>query len=308
MRSGFVEGRHYGRLLAVDADARPVLELGPADEAIFPRSANKPLQAYGMLRCGLADVIGDDDRLLAVAAASHSGEPVHVELVGELLRRARLSESALANTPAFPLDDTAATTHLRNGGAADRLHQNCSGKHAAMLASCVAAGWATEGYLAPGHPLQQALRAAAAELAGEPVAAVGVDGCGAPLFALTLRGLLRAYRALVLGAGPARRVADAMRAHPYVVGGRGRAVTTLMSGVPGCLAKDGAEGVFAAVLADGAGCAVKIEDGAARAAVPVAVAALRALGAHAPALEALSVTPVLGHGARVGEVRPVVLP
>src|SRR5207249_10532405 len=135
----------------------------------------------------------------------------------------------------------------------DRLHHNCSGKHAGMLATCVVAGWPVASYLGPDHPLQQAIRGTIEQLAAEEVAAVGVDGCGAPLFALSLRGLARAFVALVLGdVGSAEhRVAGAMRSHPDVVGGPGRAVTRLMLGVPGLLAKDGAEGAFAAALPDG---------------------------------------------------------
>jgi L-asparaginase II len=174
-----------------------------------------------------------------------------------------------------------------------------------MLATCVVAGWPVAGYLAPEHPIQQAIRATIEQLAAEKVATVGVDGCGAPLFALSLSGLSRAFSALVQAAptSPERRVATAMRSHPDVVGGPGRAVTRLTRGVPGLLAKDGAEGAFAAALPDGSVAAVKIADGASRAAAPVLVAALRALGVTEPVLDELATTPVFGGGRVVGEVR-----
>jgi L-asparaginase II len=175
---------------------------------------------------------------------------------------------------------------------------NCSGKHAAMVATCMAAGWPTSGYRDPAHPLQLALKAAVEELTGDQVTATEVDGCGAPLFAITLTGLARSFRRL-------GRCGTVMRAHPFLVGGDGRDVTALMSGVPGLVAKDGAEGVYAAGFDDGRAVALKIEDGAARARMPVMVAALRRLGVESSALDELADVPVLGHGERVGSVRAV---
>lgn len=261
-----------------------------------------------MLEAGLGDLLAAEPDLLAIAASSHSGEPAHVAAVARLLERAGLQGTDLDNTPGWPLDDTAARELLRAGGGPDRPHQNCSGKHAAMLATCVVAGWPTAGYLASAHPLQLALRASVARISGEPVEVVGVDGCGAPLFAISLTGLARAYARLVTAepGSSARLVADAMRAHPFLVGGTGRAVTELMAAVGGCLAKDGAEGVFAAALADGSTVAVKIDDGAARAAVPLAVAGLRRLGVSGEPIERLATTGVYGHGRLVGEVRVTV--
>jgi L-asparaginase II len=304
VRSGLVEGRHHGHALVLDPDGGLLRSWGDPTAPMYPRSANKPLQAVAMLRCGLADVVGGDERLIAIAAASHSGEQRHIGAVNALLERAGLSADALDNTPGLPLDEQSAWSWLRSGGGPDGIHQNCSGKHAAMLATCVTAGWPTDGYRDPQHPLQQSIRRTIEELTGEPVPWVGVDGCGAPLFATSLAGLARAYRALALAeVGTAEaRVAAAMEAHPEMVGGTGRSVTVLMSAVPGCIAKDGAEGVFAAATATGAAVAVKVDDGAARAAVPVAVACLRLVGVDAP--DELATTPVLGHGEPVGEVRP----
>ena len=158
--------------------------------------------------------------------------------------------------------------------------------------------------------MQRALTATVERLAGEPVQHVAVDGCGAPQHALTLRGLARAFTALATGDGACRRTAAAMTARPDLVGGTAREVTDLMAGIPGLVAKDGAEGVFAAALPDGSAVAVKVADGATRAAVPVLVAGLRALGVEAEVLSRLATTPVLGGGVPVGELRPaaVLLP
>ena len=185
---------------------------------------------------------------------------------------------------------------------------NCSGKHAAMLATCAVNGWPTGSYLAPDHPLQQAIRHTIEELAGQQVAATGVDGCGAPLFGLTLAGLARAFRVLVLAAPgtPERRVADAMRAYPEWTSGTHRDERRLMAAVPGLLVKSGAEGVDAFALADGHGVrsgAVKIDDGGQRARTPVTVAVLRQLGAVVP--DELAAVPVTGGDAVVGEVRAI---
>jgi len=176
-----------------------------------------------------------------------------------------------------------------------------------MLATCVANGWATASYRDLDHPLQVAVQETVEQLAGEQVAATGVDGCGAPLFALSLTGLARAFRAIVLApAGSAeRQVADAMRKHPDYVGGTGRDVTALMQAVPGLLAKDGAEGVYAAAMPDGRTVALKIDDGAQRARAPVMVAALRRLEVDSPGLTEVAKVPLFGGGRVVGEVRAV---
>jgi L-asparaginase II len=303
VRSGFVEGHHVGSVLAVRPDGQRVLALGSPDQPVFPRSANKPLQVAAMLRAGL-DL---DANQLAVAAASHNGEDHHLALVDAILAGVGLSSSALFNTPGLPLDDAAAiAVRCAGGGASARTH-NCSGRHAAMLATCVANGWPIASYLERDHPLQRAIATGLAELAGEPIAAVGVDGCRAPQQALTIAGLAHGFQRLVTAdsATSERRVADAMPAHPATVGGHGRVVSQLMTGVPGLLAKDGAEGVFVAATADGGAAAVKIADGAQRAAVPVLVAALRALGVTADILEDLAVSPVLGGGRVVGQIRAV---
>jgi L-asparaginase II len=301
VRSGFVESVHRGSVVALDPDGGVVVKVGEPDSPHLPRSANKPLQLVGMVRAGL--VLAPPD--LAVAASSHSGEPVHVRRVRDLLAAAALPESALVCPPSLPRGEEAARAVLAAGGGPARAFMNCSGKHTAMLLTCRVNGWPTGGYADRDHPLQRALRAAVEELAGEPVSAVAVDGCGAPLFGLSLTGLARAFARLVRAepGWPERQVADAMRAHPDLVGGTGRDVTDLMAGVPGVLAKDGAEGVYAAALPSGAAAAVKVADGSARARPPLLAAALRRLGLDAPVLAELAEQPVPGGGREVGVVR-----
>ncbi len=308
VRSGFLESRHRGPVAVIAADGQVLHAAGSAAEPVFPRSSNKPLQAAAMLRCGLKL----DGELLALAAASHSGEDFHVAGVREILSSAGLTEDDLRCPPDMPLDQEASLAMMRAGAGPDRVHMNCSGKHAAMLATCVAAGWRTASYTHPQHPLQQEIRATVGRLAGEAVSAIGVDGCGAPLMAISVIGLARAFRAVVLAEpGTAERaVADAMRAHPEWTSGTARPERVLMAAVPGLLLKSGAEGVEGFALADGRAAAFKIDDGAARGRVPVTVAVLRWLGAELlPAadvamLQSLATAPVMGGGNVVGEIRP----
>jgi L-asparaginase II len=300
VRSGYVEGTHHGSVVALRPDGSVALAVGDLARPVFPRSSNKPLQAVAMLDAGWKP--GSTEQL-ALATSSHNGEPGHLAVVLEML--ADLGVEALGCPALPPVSESAWYDMLRAGGEATRLTMNCSGKHAAMLRTCVANGWATGSYLDADHPLQLAIKHGLERLAGEPVLHVAVDGCGAPQHALTLPGVARAFTALALGEGNERRTADAMRAHPWHVGGSGRDVTRLMEAIPGLVAKDGAEGVYAAALADGSAVALKIEDGGGRARTPVLVAALRALGVEGDVLEELATTPVLGGGRRVGEVRVV---
>ena len=303
IRSGFGESRHRGSVIVLGADGREVLyRAGEVTAPMFPRSANKPVQAAAMRGCGLPA----EGELLALAAASHSGEDFHVTGVRKILADAGLTEDALQCPPALPLDEGAQQRLLRAGGEPDRVHMNCSGKHAAMLATCVAAGWPTASYRDPGHPLQREIKAALSRLAGEDVAATGVDGCGAPLFAVSLTALARAFRSLVLAVADSaeRSVADAVRAHPAWTSGTTRSERALMQAVPGLLVKSGAEGVQALALADGRAAAVKMEDGAGRAMPVVTVALLRLLaaGADDDALDRIADVPVFGGGQPVGRI------
>ena len=301
VRSGFVESLHRGAVAALAADGSPAWAVGDPAEPVFPRSCNKPVQAVGMLRCGL-DLDGE---LLALASASHSGELFHLDGVRAMLAAAGLEESALRTPPDYPIDPVARDAYVRSGGEASPIAMNCSGKHAAMLCTCVAAGWPVDTYLCADHPLQLALAATFAELTGEHVAAVGVDGCGAPLFATSLAGLARAFRAIALApAGtPEHRVAEAFRSHPEWASGSRRDEATLLKALPGAVGKSGAEGCYAVALADGRTAALKIDDGGGRARPVVMAAALRRLGVDHPVLDELGTAPVLGGGRPVGEVR-----
>ncbi|TWF76709.1 asparaginase [Pseudonocardia hierapolitana] len=301
VRGGVVESVHRGHLVVLAPDGSVLLRRGEPGRTFFPRSSLKLVQAVAMLRSGL----GLDGELLALACASHSGEPDHLAGVRRILAGAGLDEADLKNTPALPLDAEAATAWVVAGNKPARLTQNCSGKHAAMLATCVAAGWDRETYLEPTHPLQRVIRETVAELTGDGPAHVTVDGCGAPLFSCTPTGLARAFaRIATAPAGtPEHRVATAVRAHPWWLGGTGRFPTRLIESAPELIAKDGAEGVFAAALPDGGALAVKIADGSPRPLPPVVTAALESLGVVG--LGDVGKVAVLGHGEPVGEVEAV---
>ncbi|MFD3910939.1 asparaginase [Streptomyces sp. NPDC088147] len=301
VRSGFVEGSHRGTLVLLAADGTVELELGDPEAPVFPRSSNKPMQAAAVLRAGV-ELSGER---LALAAASHSGERFHLDLVRTMLAEHGLTADDLRTPPDLPVDRVEAEAYLAGGGARDRIVMNCSGKHTAMLAACVRNGWPTESYLDPEHPLQKLVRAVIEETAAERVSTIGTDGCGAPLMAISLTGLARAFRHFVLAApGSAeRRVADAMRAHPEYVGGTRRSDTWLMAEIPGTLAKTGAEAVQAVALPDGRALAFKIDDGGARALGPVLARALQLLGVEAEVLGRIGRAPLLGGGVEVGAVR-----
>lgn len=275
-RGEMVEGLHHGSAVLLGPDGRVRLAVGDIETAFYPRSAAKPMQAVAMVRAGL-DV---DDELLALAAASHSGEVAHLAGARRLLASAGLGEDALRNPPDLPYDPVERDAWLRAGGRPSRLAHNCSGKHAAMVATCAAAGWEHDRYLDPAHPLQAAVRATVEDLTGQRVATVTADGCGTPLFGISLHGLARAARRLVLAPGDSaeHRVAAAMRRHPEMVAGSRRDVTALMRAVPGLLAKDGFEGVQVAALSDGTSLALKVADGADRARLPALLALLAVSG------------------------------
>jgi L-asparaginase II len=300
VRSGFIESRHRGAIAAIASDGTFAFTAGNANTPVFPRSSNKPLQATAMLRAGLPL----EGELLALAAASHSGEDFHVKGVRDILDFAGLTEHDLRCPPALPLDEPTARRLIRESDSPDsRVRMNCSGKHAAMLATCIANDWPAETYRDPEHPLQRHIKRTIEELANEPVLVTGVDSCGAPLFALTLAGLARAFRALVLAepGTPERKVADAMRKFPEWTSGTSRDERKLMASVSGLLLKSGAEGVDAFALSDGSAAALKIDDGNQRARTPVTSAILRAFGAQPPA--ELATAPVTGGGDPVGEIR-----
>ncbi len=302
-RNGFVESVHAGHAVIVDPEGVVVRSWGRPEQPFLPRSANKPLQAAGMVAVGL-DLSGEQ---LAVAAASHSGEPMHLATVQAILAAGGLSEADLANTPALPYAPEAQAQWLRAGGVASSLAQNCSGKHAAMLRTALALGAPTRGYTSIDHPVQRAAARGIEELSGELIAATGVDGCGAPVAAISLVGLARAFSRMVLAPADTApgRVARAMSRHPMHVGGTGRDITAFMSALPGAIAKDGAESVHALALPGGHAAAVKVADGSERARAGVVLALLRHLGVSDEVQLAATPAPILGGGHPVGTVEAV---
>ena len=306
VRSGFVEGHHYGSVVALDADGGVDWSVGVVGEPVLPRSCNKPIQALGMVRAGL-DLPAE---LLALACASHSGEPFHVEGARRILASAGLTEGALQTPPAWPVDDAARDDVIRAGGTKTSILMNCSGKHAAMLATCVANGWPIETYLAPDHPLQQVIAETFADVTGEPVTTVAIDGCGAPLLSTSLVGLARAFRALAVATeGPERRIADAIREHPAYVSGTRRDELALLTAIPGAIGKAGAESCYAVALPDGRAFALKTDDGAPRVRPVLMAEALRRSGVleldgvDADAVRRTGQHVLLGGGQPVGEIR-----
>ena|SRR2546421_12627 len=306
VRSGFVEGYHRGSVAVLDARGGAMAGAGDLTGPIFPRSANKPMQAVGMLRAGLRL---SDPADLALAAASHRGEPMHIERVRAMLSAAGLTEDDLSCPPDLPIGVAPRAAVLAAGGGPERVLANCSGKHTAMLRTCQAAGWPTEGYALADHPLQVALEATVEELAGEPAAAVGVDGCGAAVFAMSLAALAGSYLRLVSAAAGTQEAAvvDAMRAYPELVSGTDEPEARLMRELPGALVKGGAEGVLAIALPGTGAVAIKIDDGAVRPLYPVLASALSKLGVTAPVLSELAAqapgVQQTGGGRPVGAVR-----
>lgn len=300
VRSGFLESVHHGLAVVTAPDGTVELALGDPLTPIFPRSANKPIHAVAALRVG-ADPTTE---ALAIGCASHMGSPLHVAAVRDALAAVGLDESALRNVPGLPGDAQAAAEWIRQGRGAESVTQGCSGNHAIMLAAAVAAGWDPGSYDDPSHRFQELTRETTAELSGSRIEATGVDGCGVPVYALAIEGLARAYgRVAGAAEGDLARAAAAMRAHPELVAGNGRRSTEFMRRVPGMIAKSGADGVFAAGLADGRGLAVKITDGGDRAAGVVLAALLIRLGVAMPdQLDGLATERVLGHSEVVGQI------
>ena len=301
VRGDVVESIHRGSALILGADGRSIAAIGDPDAVTFPRSAVKPIQAIGMLRAGL-DV---EAPALANATGSHSGEPVHVESVRRTLEGAGLSLDDLQCPPALPMSEAARDVVLAASGGPQRAYMNCSGKHAAMLLTCLANGWPTGSYLDAGHPLQVHLRTVLGEYSAEVLQHGTVDGCGAPLFGMTLTGLANAFLRLAEETGPGRTVADAMRAHPFMVAGTGREDTELTTAIPGLLCKAGAEGIHVAAVPGVGTVVLKIDDGNDRARMPVLVSGLRRLGLSGEVLDRWSTGHVHGGGRPVGAIQTV---
>ncbi|MEO7397752.1 MAG: asparaginase [Ilumatobacteraceae bacterium] len=301
-RSGRPESIHFGAVVALNRDGGIAFIAGDPHVTIYPRSSNKPMQASVMVQLGLCL----PPELLALVCGSHDGTPMHLDIARRILATVSLDESVLRNTPDLPLDEASADEVIRSGGWRTSLQQNCSGKHGAMIATCAINGWPLDSYLNPDHPLQDAITVGLPDMIGEPVAHVGVDGCGAPAHMMSLLGLARAFRVMATSDDDApRQVYAAMTRHPETVGGARRDVTALMQHVPGLMAKDGADGVFAVALADGRAVALKVADGANRARPPAMVHALRALDVDVDAVAPIVRQRILGHGHEVGEVTAI---
>jgi L-asparaginase II len=298
-RGGRLESRHAGSFVLLDGNGEIEIAVGDVTSEILPRSSLKPLQATTMVEAGFAGRGAE----LALAAASHDGEDVHRDGARSVLAAAGLTEAALQCPPDLPGSREALLEWVGAGGGPARICHNCSGKHAAMLSTCVAAGWPTDTYRDPDHPLQQAIAARIGELCGVPAGTPVVDTCGAPAFAVPLVGLATAFgRIATAESGAAAAVAAAIRAHPRMIGGTGQAVTELVGAVPGLVAKGGAECVWGAALPDGRSFAAKVADGGPRAQPPVLTAALAYWDYSGDTIDKWAATAVLGGGEPVGTI------
>jgi L-asparaginase II len=259
-RAGLVESAHFGHLALINSDGTVRAAIGDIDAPMYPRSSIKSFQAAAMVRLGLKL----NPRQLAIVCASHSGSPAHFAVVESILHGAGLSVADLRNVKDYPIGRSEKLAWGANPPT--QLAQGCSGKHAGMLATCVLNDWDTETYLDPEHPLQIAIRHEIASLIGENVISTTIDGCGAPLFAITTKNFALGAHKMRLSADPVHQeVVAACLAYPDMVAGVGRLTTTLMDLVPGLFVKDGAEGVELLSLADGRACVFKIGDGSDRA-------------------------------------------
>ena len=294
VRDGVVESVHRGYLVALNSDGSVNLELGNIDQLIFPRSTIKSIQGAAMVRAGLKL----EPRLLALGCSSHSGSEEHLSAVREILSMASLDESALQ----CMLDKPLGEPERRAWGdkPATSISMNCSGKHAAMLLTCVTNGWPIENYLDPAHPLQIAIKAELEALAGEKITLTSTDGCGAPLFLISVIGLARAIRAITISVDPIHQsVLEASRAFPEMVAGKGRLTTQMIEAVPGLYMKDGAEAVEIASMPDGRTLVFKVADGSLRPFRVLVHAGLKRLGVDSP-YEAEN---VLGGDRIIGTIR-----
>ena len=320
-RGALTESRHRGSLAVVDADGATVLALGDVAAPVYPRSAVKPLQALPLIESGAADRFGLSDEELALACASHGGEPAHVAVAARMLARAGLDVDALECGTHWPSHQPSAQALARSGGAPSALHNNCSGKHAGFLCVACAAGVDHHGYVGARHPVQREVKAAIDSLTGIGVSedACGIDGCSIPTWAVPLAALAHAFARFGSGQGlaperakAAARLRAAIAAQPYFVAGTGRFCSEIMRllGVR-ALVKTGAEGVYCAALpVEGLGIALKCDDGGTRAAevtMAAAIARFLPLPDEERAVLDRFVRPTLRNwnGVEVGGLRPV---
>ena len=314
-RGPLVESIHRGAVAVSDAGGRLRLSVGDVERPIFPRSALKPIQAVPLIESGAADMFGLSDEELALACASHSGEPQHTERVAAWQSRIGCSVADLACGPHRPMHEPTAFQMIAKGQRWTSLHNNCSGKHTGFMTLSRGLGTPVAGYQQLEHPVQRRVEQTLKEMAelSGPLPH-SVDGCTVPNFALPLAALARAVAAFadpsVLAPDRAKacaRIISAMTAHPELIAGTGRPCTLLMRQAPGIAVKTGAEGVYVAILpALGLGVALKIDDGTARASETTMAAVLIALGAVGDegSAQGLAYAPVLNtRGVRVGERR-----
>ncbi len=288
-RGSRVESAHRGAFAVLDAGGRVVRQAGDIDAAVFPRSAVKALQALPLVASGAADFLGLTDAELALACASHSGEPAHVATARAMLAKAGRDAACLECGAHWPYDARAARALAASGGEPGALHNNCSGKHAGFICLACASGEDPAGYVRPDHPTMRRVTASLAELTGTVLDERnrGVDGCSIPTFAIPLRALALAFARFGTADGAAARIRAAVAAHPFMVGGSDRFDTVLMTALGArVFAKGGAEGVHCAALPElGLGIAIKCDDGAGRAAdLACATLVARLLDAEVPEL------------------------
>lgn len=286
VRGGIVESRHRVHVAVADERGTLVASCGDAGLEVFYRSAAKPFQALPLVEDGVADRFGFTEEELALCCASHEGEPAHVAGARSILAKCGLDESALRCGPHAPFSEREAKALVRTGAEPAPIHNNCSGKHAGMLALAAAKGWDTEGYHEAGHPVQQRMLAEVSRWAGVPEARIGtaVDGCGVLCFSVPLVAMAASFARFAAaahrGEAPAR-IVGAMVGHPFMVGGTGRACTEVMTRTgAAAFVKLGAEGVYGGGLPErGVGFAIKVADGSRRAVELALVRVLFALGA-----------------------------
>ncbi len=292
-RGGIVESRHDVAACLVDARGTVTMATGDVERPVYLRSSAKPFIAAAVVASGAAERFGFDAKEIAVACASHNGEPFHVEAVRGMLAKIGLGVASLRCGAHAPSYEPAALALAAAGEAPSALHNNCSGKHAAILAMCVHLGLDPDTYLDAAHPAQQRILALCARLAGEEAASLplGIDGCGIPVYATSLRRAAKSFACFATldevhddDARALEIVRGAMQAEPRYVAGSERFDTSLIEVTGGrIVGKAGAEGVHAdALLREGLGLALKVADGARRAAPPAAIELLREVGAFAP--------------------------
>jgi len=320
LRGKVVESRHRGAVAVADADGALVLEVGDIERPVFPRSAVKAIQALPLLESGAADAYGFGNREIALACASHSGEPAHTELAQTMLAKAGLDETAYECGAHWPTNQNAMIALARSGGSPNQLHNNCSGKHAGFLCTCMHAGIDRHGYVAHGHQLQEMVREALEDVTGAThgMDICGTDGCSIPTYAVPLKNLARGFARMATGAGLSReraaaanRIFAACMAEPFYVAGTDRADTVMMEAGGGrVFTKGGAEGVWCAAIPElGLGLALKCDDGAGRAAEAMIAETLAGLlppddPLHSRLTEMARPTLKNWRGIEVGSLRP----